>query len=82
MAEHEKTISIIIDKKEYKAPTAVMTGAELRNLPNPAIGPQYDFFQIVPGGDDTLIGNDESVGLKNGDRFFSAPHNINPGAGR
>lgn len=75
-------ITILIDKKEYKAPETGMTGAQLRALAEPPIGPEYDLFQIVPGGDDKLITDNEEVHLKNGDRFFSAPHNINPGAGR
>ncbi len=75
-------ISIVIDKKEYKTPEPIMTGAQLRQLAVPPIGPEYDLFEIVPGEDDKLIGDNEPVDLKNGDRFFSAPHNINPGDGR
>jgi hypothetical protein len=81
MTDHDKTITIIIDKKEYKAPEPVMTGSQLRQLPQPPIGAEYDFFQIVPGGNDPEIADDESVHLKRGDRFFSAPHVINPGGG-
>ena len=82
MTEHEMAITIIIDKKEYKAPELVMTGSQLRQLPQPPIGTDYDFFQIVPGGNDVEIADSESVDLRNGDRFFSAPHVINPGGGR
>lgn len=81
MTEHDKTTSIIIDKKEYKAPEPVMTGTQLRELANPQIAADYDLFEVVPGGDDLLIANDQAVTLKNGDHFFSAPHNINPGGG-
>jgi hypothetical protein len=82
MAESDKTITIIIDKKEYKAPEPVMSGSQLRQLSDPPIGSDYDLFEIVPGGDDRLIVDDEKVNLKSGDRFFSAPHNINPGSHR
>jgi len=82
MTESDKSITIIIDKKEYKAPELVMMGLQLRQLSVPPIGSDYDLFEIVPGGDDRLIADDEEVHLKNGDRFFSAPHNINPGGGR
>lgn len=75
-------ITILIDKKEYKAPEPVMTGAQLRALTKPPIDSEYDLFQIVPDGEDKPITDNEEVPLKNGDRFFSAPHNINPGAGR
>ena len=46
MTEHDKTISIIIDKKEYKAPERVMTGSQLRQLAVPPIGPDYDLSLI------------------------------------
>jgi hypothetical protein len=82
VTEHDKPITIIIDKKEYEAPEPVMTGEQLRQLAVPPIGPNYDLFEIIPGGDDRLIPDDEEVDLKSGDRFFSAPHNINPGGGR
>ena len=82
MTQHDETITIMIDKKEYKAPERVMTGSQLRQLAEPPIGPGYDLFKIVPGGEDLLIADDEEVELKDGDRFFSAPHKINPGGGR
>lgn len=78
-SDHEK-ITIIIDKKEYHVDSDSMTGTQLRNLPNPPIGPDYDLFEIVPGGNDQLITDDETVELKSGDRFFSAPKNITPGS--
>lgn len=82
MTESDKTITITIDKKEYKAPEPLMTGSLLRELSDPPIGSDYDLFEIVPGGDDRLIADGVEVHLKSGDRFFSAPHNINPGGGQ
>ena len=75
-------ITILIDKREYKAPEPVMSGAQLRRLAVPPVGSEYDLFEIVPGADDKFIADNEPVDLKNGDRFFSAPHNITPGDGR
>ena len=73
-------IHIIIDKKEYAAPKPVMTGAELRLLADPHIGPDRDLFLVVPGKDDDKIQNDQPVTLKPGMHFYSAPATINPGS--
>jgi hypothetical protein len=56
-----------------------MTGAQLRHLPTPPIGPERDLFEVVPGGTDEKIGNDQVVEIRNGLRFFTAPAHINPG---
>lgn len=75
---HE-TFVIHIDRKQYRAPTEKMTGAELRLLADPDIGPERDLWQEVPGGDDNLVDNDEPIKLRNGMHFYSAPSTINPG---
>lgn len=73
-------IPIQIDHKPYKASKALMTGAELRVLADPAIGSERDFFQEVPGpGDDIKIANETVVELKPGMHFYSAPATIDPG---
>lgn len=73
-------IPIQIDHKPYKAPKTEMTGAELRALAEPNIGSERDLFEEVPGqGDDLPIANDQTVQLKPGMHFYSAPSNINPG---
>lgn len=70
---------IHIDRKSYKAPTTTLIGTELRALSNPAIGPERDLWQEIPGGDDHLVENHEVVQLRNGMHFYSAPATINPG---
>lgn len=70
---------IQIDRKHYKVESKEMTGAQLRVLPSPPIGPDRDLFKVVPGGNDLKIGNDDIVRMENGLRFFSAPAQINPG---
>lgn len=76
--EH-KEISIIIDKKEYKAPKEEMTGAELKVLGN--VGSDRDLFEEMPGKqDDKKISDNETVHLKDGMHFYSVPKTINPGA--
>lgn len=58
-----------------------MTGAELRKLAEPDIGPDRDLWQQVPGpADDLLINDDQEVKLENGMHFYSAPKTINPGS--
>jgi hypothetical protein len=57
-----------------------MTGVQLRNVPNPPIGPERDLFEVVPGGSDRKIGNADVVEIRNGLRFFTAPGQINPGS--
>ena len=70
---------IRIDRQEFKVTLRHMTGQQLRNLPTPTIGPNLDLFEVVPGGSDRKIENDEVVEIRNGLRFFTAPAHINPG---
>ena len=78
---HEKRITIHIDRAEFKVMAESMTGADLRNLPTPAIGQDRDLFLQIPGpGDDRLIGDSEVVNLKDGMHFFTTPRVITPGS--
>jgi hypothetical protein len=74
-----KSFEIKIDRTGYKVTQEVMTGAELRRLPDPHIGPDRDLFEVVPGGSDLKIELDMNVQMRNGLRFFTAPAQINPG---
>lgn len=74
-----KQIVIHIDRKQFKVAEGALTGAQLRVLPDPDVGPEFDLWLEVPGGEDQQIGNEESVTLKNGMHFFTAPSVINPG---
>jgi hypothetical protein len=76
-----KTFEIKIDRTTYKVDEPVMTGVQLRALPNPPIGPDRDLFEVVPGGSDLKIEADTRVEMRNGLRFFTAPAQINPGQG-
>jgi hypothetical protein len=73
-------IPIIFDHKQYKVPPGTITGAQLRTLPQPPIGADYDIWQDVPGGDDIKIADGQAVAIKPGMHFYSAPSTINPGA--
>lgn len=76
----ERDIPIILDRKQYKVPPGTITGSQLRMLPTPPIGPDFDVWEEVPGGDDIKIGDNQAVPIKPGMHFYSAPRTINPGA--
>lgn len=77
--EHPTTFEIKIDRTTYKVSEPVLTGAQLRSLPEPDIGPDRDLFEVVPGGSDLKIEVDARAEMRNGLRFFTAPAQINPG---
>ncbi|MFT3864594.1 MAG: multiubiquitin domain-containing protein [Solirubrobacterales bacterium] len=78
--DHDKKTVVHIDRKSYEVREPELTGAQLRQLPDPAVGPEFDLWLEVPGGEDRRIGDDEEVVLKKGMHFFTAPSVINPGA--
>jgi hypothetical protein len=77
--EHEHEYKIQIDRAHYEVKKEALTGAQLRALPTPDIGPERDLFEVVPGEDDLKIELTTIVKMKNGLRFFTAPAHINPG---
>jgi Multiubiquitin len=77
--ERQHPYDIKIDRTEFKVKEHFLTGAELRALPNPPIGPDRDLFEVVPGGSDEKIADAQKVKMRDGLRFFSAPAQINPG---
>lgn len=76
----EHHFEIQIDRTHYTVTLREMTGLQLRQVPKPPIGPDRDLFEVVPGGSDRKIANDELVEIRNGLRFFTAPAQINPGS--
>jgi hypothetical protein len=77
--EH-RSFDIKIDRAEFKVHQRFLTGAELRQLPQPPIGPDRDLFEVVPGGSDRKVADNQRVEMRDGLRFFTAPAQINPGA--
>jgi hypothetical protein len=76
----EKHFEIKIDRDHFKVTGPTITGAQLRQLPTPPIGPDRDLFLTVPGpAGDRLIGDADVVELEKALRFFTAPANITPG---
>jgi hypothetical protein len=78
-ARGHRPFDIKIDRTDYKVPEHKRTGAQLRMLPTPPIGPDRDLFEVVPGGSDRKIEDNEEVTMRDGLRFFTAPAQINPG---
>ncbi len=78
--EHRHPIEIFIDKQRFVAPQPIMTGQQLRALPNPPIGQDRDLWLEVPAGDDRKIGDDEPVDLHPGMHFFTTPRHVTPGS--
>jgi hypothetical protein len=70
---------IQIDRAHFTVTSERLTGLQLRHLPNPPIGPDRDLFEVVPGGSDRKITDEQTVEIRNGLRFFTAPAQINPG---
>ena len=75
--EHE--ITVHIDRKPFKVEAEELTGTQLRALPTPPIGADYDLYLEVPGGEDELIADGQEVKLKEGVHFFSTQRHITPG---
>jgi hypothetical protein len=78
-AEHPAKFQIQIDRVHHTVTQSPMTGAQIRAVPPTPIGAERDLFEVVPGGSDRKIGDTDSVEMKNGMRFFTAPAQINPG---
>ncbi len=76
------TFTIRIDRTAYKVRAEQLTGLQLRQLSNPPIGPDRDLFEVVPGGSDIKILDDQVVQMRDGLRFFTAPAQINPGGNK
>jgi hypothetical protein len=75
----EHKFHILIDREHFTVDQEFLTGAQLRRLPTPPIGPDRDLFEVVPGHQDRKIADDQPVEMHDGLRFFTAPAQINPG---
>lgn len=74
-----KEYKIRVDREEFKVSKESMTGAELRQLPNPDIPTTRDLFEVVPGHPDRKVELTDAIKIVDGKRFFTAPAHINPG---
>jgi hypothetical protein len=80
-AGDELAFRIQIDRVHYTVHQREMSGEQLRQVPIPPIGPDRDLYEVRPGEPDLRIENDTVVKIREGLRFFTAPHHINPGRG-
>ncbi len=79
--QSDDRFEIQIDRAHFTVTMRLMTGLQLRQVPPAPIGPNFDLFEVVPGGSDQKIADDQDVEIRNGLRFFTAPAQINPGIG-
>ena len=87
LPDRPEHLTIRIDRKEYRVPPELLdrgklTGEQIRRLADPDIGRERDLFEVVPGGSDRKIDDNDRVLIRNHMRFFSAPAVINPGSER
>jgi hypothetical protein len=79
-AQQSKVVPIFIDDVKFDAPAPQMSGAEIRDLPKPAIPENRDLWLEVPGPkDDVLIRAEKTYEVKPGSHYYTAPSTINPG---
>ena len=76
---HDTHIPLQIDRNPVKATKTPMTGAEIKALGS--VSANFDLFLVDPGpGDDRLIRDGDTLDLKPGMHFTSAPRDLTPGA--
>jgi hypothetical protein len=77
--EHRQTFTIQIDRVHYEVHKERMTGDQIRHVPPTPIPHDRDLYEVRPSEQDRLVANHEEVRMRDGLRFFTAPHHINPG---
>lgn len=79
-ANHENhVIPIFIDDVKFDLTNSQQTGTQLRSLAN--VAADRDLWQEIPGNkDDILIRPEDSLEVKPGTHFYTAPSTINPGS--
>ncbi len=74
-------VQVHINGRPYRVEGNTISGAQLRALAVPPIGPESDLFVERPGlAQDELIQDGQTVTLEEGMHFFSAPRTITAGA--
>ncbi|WP_320669554.1 hypothetical protein [Patulibacter defluvii] len=69
-----KLLTIHLDRKPYSIDHHSLSGAELRRLPKPPLGPEPDLFLEEHGDtEDSLVADDAQIRLKDGMHFYSKP---------
>jgi Multiubiquitin len=78
MGSSSNEIEIRINRQLFRVEHRPMTGAELRRISMPPIGPDQDLFQMSAQGvgGDVLVTDDQIVDFDSGVEFFSTPRMI------
>lgn len=78
MAKEDKKVTIHIDRNEYHLNQNEITGKQLKELAG--LGEEYDLFKVEPGqAEDLEVKDEDKISIKSGDKFISAPKELNPG---
>jgi hypothetical protein len=67
---------ISINGSSYRAPSRLMTGAELRRLPTPPLSGDVDLLFIRAADDDLFVEDVQIVELADGAAFVAVPRTI------
>jgi hypothetical protein len=74
-------ITVYVNRHAFRVPDKPVTGAMLKELPTPPIGPDLDLIRIMHGGEsDLFVRPDEVVELEDGTEFFAVPRTIMAGS--
>jgi hypothetical protein len=78
----DDVFKVRIDRDVFEVAQPAITGQELRNLPQPAIGDDRDLYEEISGGEDKLIAKTDVVRLKEDGvtAFFTSPSHVTPGS--
>jgi hypothetical protein len=73
-------ITIYVNRHPFRVADQPVTGAALKELPTPPVGPDLDLVRIMHGGEsDLFVRPDEVVELEDGTEFFAVPRTIMAG---
>lgn len=74
-------ITIYVNRHPFRVADQPVTGAALKELPTPPVGPDLDLVRIMHGGEsDLFVRPDEVVELEDGTEFFAVPRTIMAGS--
>ena len=74
-------ITIYVNRHPFRIADQPVTGAALKELPTPPIGPDLDLVRIMNGTEsDLFVRPEEVVDLEDGTEFFAVPRTIMAGA--
>lgn len=73
---------IRVDRKRFHIDRSPLTGAEIRQLPQPPLGTDVDLYlEVDRDVDDRLINDADRIRIEAGLDFYSTPSTITPGNG-